>query len=140
VHENEEAIIQLCEASVERLASTLRDANVGCLLRYGGVLRHVAHAGEHRLIYEIARDQGGVVWRAVDERAIQVVEDVRADPDYLAQEPRVHSEVAAPISGAAGVVAVLDVEFTERVFGDDEVVRIEAEARRLEGDLAPYVP
>lgn len=137
--ENEQTIIRICEAAVERISLSTGDAEVGCLFRYGDTFRHVAHRGELRLIYEIPRDQGGVVWRAAERGESQRVEDVRADPDYLASDERVRSEVATPVTVGGEVVAVLDVEFPERVFESEEAAAVETEATRLADELAPYV-
>jgi putative methionine-R-sulfoxide reductase with GAF domain len=136
--ERERRVIELCERAVRRLAAALPDAEIGGLLRIGDSLRHVAHAGKLRLIYEIPREQGGVVWRAARAGEIQLVEDVRSDPDYLASDAHVRSEVAAPVTAAADVVLVLDVEFPDRVFEAAEVARIQDEAARLERELDLY--
>jgi hypothetical protein len=60
VDESQRRVIELCEVAVQRLAEALPGAEIGCLLRTGDVLRHVAHAGELRVIYEVRREQGGV--------------------------------------------------------------------------------
>lgn len=136
--ERERRVIQLCERAVERLAEALPDAEIGGLLRTGDALRHVAHAGKLRVIYEVSRKQGGVVWRAAETGEVQLVEDVRSDPDYLASDARVRSEVAAPVAVQSEVALVLDVEFPGRVFHPAEAERIEHEAASLERELAAY--
>lgn len=133
---NERRVIDLCEEAVERLAATLQDAEVGALVREGESLRHVAHAGRLRVIYEVRRDQGGVVWRAVESGETQLVEDVRGDPDYLASDERVESEIAAPVLAGGDVLLVLDVEFPRRVFSTAEAEAVETEARRLGSALS----
>lgn len=133
-----EKIIRLCERAVQHIAELVPGAEVGCLLRVGESLRHVAHAGRLRVIYEVAREQGGVVWRAADHGEIQLVEDVRSDPDYLASDERIRSEIAAPVHSAGSVVAVIDVEFPERVFDGAEAERVAAEAAALGRELEAY--
>jgi putative methionine-R-sulfoxide reductase with GAF domain len=140
VDERERNVIGVCDEAVKRLRSRLDGAEVGCLFRYGDLLRHVAHAGRLHLIYEIPSDQGGVAWRAARHGEIQLVDDPATDPDYLAADEAVRSEIAAPVrSGSRGVVAVLDIEFTDRVFTDEDVDAARAEADRLGGELEPYV-
>jgi putative methionine-R-sulfoxide reductase with GAF domain len=139
VEDRERDISRICDESVRRLAARLEGAEVGCLFRFGDVLRHVAHTGRLYLIYEVPSDQGGVAWRAAHHGELQLVEDVKADPDYLAADESVLSEIAAPVRGPAGVVAVLDIEFPHRVFDQDTVAVVEEEAERLAGELAPYV-
>ena len=139
VDEREQTIVELCERSVQRLAAAMPGIEVGCLFRFGDVLRHLAHAGTMRLIYEVPREQGGVVWRAADEARIQLVKDVRADPDYLPSDDRISSEIAAPVIVGGALVGIIDVEFPGRVFDQDAVESIESEARRLADELAPYV-
>lgn len=136
--ERERRVIELCEEAVGRLAAALPDAEIGGLLRVGDSLRHVAHAGRRRVIYEVPREHGGVVWRAAHTGRIQLVEDVRNDPDYLASDAEVRSEVAAPVSPSSDVTLVLDIEFPGRVFEPGEAALIEAEAAGLERELGAY--
>jgi putative methionine-R-sulfoxide reductase with GAF domain len=69
---------------------------------------------------------------------MQLVEDVGSDPDYLAADESVRSEIAAPVRSSVGVVAVLDVEFPGRVFDQVAIAAVEDEAERLGGELEPY--
>jgi putative methionine-R-sulfoxide reductase with GAF domain len=139
VDEQEPDISRICDESVRRLAARLEGAEVGCLFRFGDVLRHVAHSGRLHLIYEVPSDQGGVAWRAAHHGELQLVENVKSDPDYLATDESVRSEIAAPVRGPAGVIAVLDIEFPDRVFDQAAVAAVEEEAERLGADLGPYV-
>jgi putative methionine-R-sulfoxide reductase with GAF domain len=139
VEERESDISRICDESVRRLAARLEGTEVGCLFRFEDVLRHVAHSGRLYLIYEVPSDQGGVAWRAVHHGELQLVEDVKADPDYLAADESVRAEIAAPVRGPAGVIAVLDIEFPDRVFDDAAIAAVQEEAERLGGELAPYV-
>lgn len=140
VDKRQEHVIELCERAVERLADALPDVEVGGLLRVGDSLRHVAHAGRRRVIYEVPREQGGVVWRAVRNGETQLVDDVRGDPDYLTSDAEVRSEIAAPVWLDEEVALVLDIEFPGRVYAPDEAERVQREAARLERELAgePY--
>jgi putative methionine-R-sulfoxide reductase with GAF domain len=137
---DERRVIELCERAVRRLAEAVPGVEVGALQRTGNVLRHIAHVGELRLIYEVRREQGGVAWRAADTGEVQLVEDVRSDPDYLASDERVRAEIAAPVHVGADVAFVLDVEFPGRGFSPEEARRVEAEADRLgrEAEEAGY--
>jgi hypothetical protein len=51
----------------------------------------------------------------------------------------VRSEIAAPVRSGPSVVAVLDVEFPGRVFDEDAIAAVRAEADRLGAELEPYV-
>jgi hypothetical protein len=133
-----ERIEDLLQGAVQRLAARLGEAEIGALQRFDDAFRHVAHSGSLRLIYEVPRDEGGVVWRAAATGHAQLVEDVKSDPDYLASDAGVLSEIAAPIALAGEVVAVLDVEFPGRVFTAAEADAVRAEAARLEKQLADY--
>ena len=134
--ERQQRVIELCGQAVGRLSEALSGAEVGGLLRAGDTLRHVAHVGTLRFIYEIPREHGGVAWRAVETGEVQLVEDVRRDPDYLASDERVTSEIAVPVGPPDAVLAVLDVEFPDRVFSAAEAAQVEAEAARLWRELA----
>ena len=121
--------------AVERLHGELRNREVSCLLRSENVLRNVAHAAELRVVYEIPRDWGGVLWRAVEEGTTQFVADVKSDPDYLAQDESIRAEIAVPVRAGDDVVGALNVESTEDV-GEDEVKVVERAAKRLGRELA----
>ncbi|MGH2996644.1 MAG: GAF domain-containing protein [Gaiellaceae bacterium] len=134
-----EPVVACCEEAVARLAKRLPRAEIGCLLRVGDTFRHVAHSGRLRMIFEVGREQGGVVWRAADRGEIQLVRDVRSDPDYLASDERIVSEIAAPVTIGGEVVAVLDVEFPERAFDETEAEAVAEAAEQLDSELEPYV-
>ena len=131
----EEDVVELARQAVERLSARLPGIQVYCHQRVGDVLRVVASVGGLRLIYEIPRDQGGICWRAAESGRPQLVEDVRRDPDYLATDQRVRSEVVYPVQGADDMLLVLDAEFTERTFTPEEAEAVEAEAARLASEL-----
>jgi GAF domain-containing protein len=134
----EQAVVAACDRVVRDLEGELEDPEISCLFREGDVLRNVAHRSRLRLIFEVPRKQGGIVWRAVERGEIQLVEDVRRDPDYLTTDPSICSEIAAPVLLGAEVAAVLDAEFPERVFGDADVAAIREAAARLGAELAGY--
>jgi putative methionine-R-sulfoxide reductase with GAF domain len=133
--EREETIAELARQAVERLSARLPGIQVYCHMRVGDALRVVASVGGLRLIYEIPRDRGGICWRAAESGKPQLVEDVRSDPDYLATDERVCSEVAYPVQGSDDTLLVLDAEFTERTFTLEEAEAMEAEAARLASEL-----
>ena len=136
--EHEQAIKRSCEETVRRLAEALPRVEVGCVLRVGDVLRQVAHEGTLRVIYEFPRELGGVVWRAAERGTTQFVADVKADPDYLAADDAIRSEVAVPVAVGGRVVAVLNAEAADRVLMDGDKEIVEREAERLAGELEPF--
>jgi putative methionine-R-sulfoxide reductase with GAF domain len=133
--EREENVIELARQAVERLSARLPGTHVYCHMRVGDALRVVASVGGLRLIYEVPRDQGGICWRAAESGKPQLVEDVRSDPDYLATDERVRSEIAWPVQAGDDALLVLDAEFTERAFTPEEAGAVEAEAARLASEL-----
>ena len=133
--DEDEEITQVCKEAVGRLAEALPGREVGCLLRSGDTLRHVAQSGRLRFIFEVPDELGGVTWRAVGERATQVVPDVASDSDYIASDDGVRAEIAVPVTVGDHVVAVLDVEHRERL-EEGDAPRVEREAARLARDLA----
>ena len=136
VEDREGRIAELCRGAVERLRGELGPTrDVGCLLRYDDVLRHVAHLSRMRLVYEIPEEWVGILWRAVTEERTQVVKDVRSDPDYLTQNEDVRAEIAAPIRVGDRVVGVLNVECANGLDEGDATV-VEREAGRLARELA----
>lgn len=127
--------MELARQAVERLSARLPGTHVYCHMRVGGALRVVASVRGIRLIYEVPRDQGGICWRAAESGKPQLVEDVRHDPDYLATDERVRSEVAIPVQIDEETLLVLDAEFTERTFTPEEAAAVEAEAARLASEI-----
>jgi putative methionine-R-sulfoxide reductase with GAF domain len=134
--ERDESLTAVCDQSVQRLAALLPGTQVYCRLRVGEALRVGASEGGLRLIYEVRREEGGICWRAAETRKPQLVEDVRRDPDYMTTDENVRSEVAVPVTGADDALFVLDVEFIGRVFSAEEAEAVQAEAARLEAELA----
>jgi GAF domain-containing protein len=135
VKEDPQAVIEACVDAVERLHGELRDREVSCLLRTENVLRNVAHAADLRVVYEIPRDWGGVLWRAVEEGTTQFVPDVKSDPDYLAQDESIRAEIAVPVRAGDDIVGALNVESTDRL-GEQDVKIVERSAEQLGRELA----
>ncbi len=133
--ERDESATEVCRQALERLGEELPDVQLCCLLRMGDALRVVASEGGLRLIYEVRREQGGICWRAAETREPQLVEDVRRDPDYMATDERVRSEVAVPVVGGHETLLVLDAEFLDRVFTAEEAAAVIARASQLELEL-----
>jgi putative methionine-R-sulfoxide reductase with GAF domain len=137
--EGEKAIEACCDYSVARLRDAVPAADITFVLKTGAnVLRMVAHRGGLRQIYEFPRNLGGVIWRAADSDETQVVEDVMIDPDYIAVDTSVWSEIAAPVRARGSVVAVMNVETAERDFTDEDVRVVEEEAARLGRELETH--
>jgi putative methionine-R-sulfoxide reductase with GAF domain len=137
--EQTKTIEGLCDESVARIRDALPDADITCVLRTAAdTLRMVAHRGSLRIIYEFPRHLGGVIWRAADRDQTQVVADVTSDPDYIAVDTSVRSEIAAPIRADNSVVAVMNVESAVRDFTDEDVRVVEEESARLGTALEPY--
>jgi putative methionine-R-sulfoxide reductase with GAF domain len=137
VEEHENTITRLCEQAVADLAEALPGREVACLVAAANSLRHVAHRGSLRLIFELPRDLGGVTWRAVETGEVQEVPDVASDADYIASDESVTAEIAAPVLVDGRVVAVLDVESIDPLgAGDAELVARAAD--RLARALAPH--
>ncbi|HXV34661.1 MAG TPA: GAF domain-containing protein [Gaiellaceae bacterium] len=134
--DRDESLTELCREAVERLAAKLPGAQVYCHLLVRDALRAVAAEGGLRMIYEVRRDQGGICWRAAETQKPQLVEDVRRDPDYMTTDENVRSEVAAPVAGPDGTLLVLDAEFVDRTFTQEESEAVLAEAARLEAELS----
>ena len=136
--EREEAIKARCDEAVARLREAVPVADITCVLRIRpDVLRMVAHRGNLRQIYEFPRHLGGVIWRAAELGETQVVDDVATDPDYIAVDSSVRSEIATPVRAGGSVVAVMNVETAARAFTDDDVRTVEAETAHLAEELEP---
>jgi GAF domain-containing protein len=132
----DESVEEVCRHAVERLSARLPGVQVSCHVRSDEALRVVTSAGGLRLIYEIGREQGGICWRAVETGQPQLVEDVRADPDYMATDERVRAEIVVPIHRESGTLFLLDAEFPDRAFTPEEAEAVTDAAAALERELA----
>lgn len=65
----------------------------------------------------------GITGRAVRERKVQNVSDVRGNLDYLTYDPRVRSELAIPLIFEGQVIGVLNVEHYQLNAFDDGTVK-----------------
>ena len=137
MEEREHLINTLCEQAVDRLAADLPGREVACLVVSDDVLRHVAHRGALRFIFELPRDLGGIVWRTAETGDVQIVPDVTVDPDYVASDGSVTSEICAPVRAGDRVVAVIDVEST-RPFSERDAEAIVRTAERLTEELTRH--
>ena len=136
--EHETTITERCQAAVNRIAEAWPQHEVACLVRVGDILRHVAHAGRWRLIYEVARSQGGIAWRAAERGTTELVEDVREDPDYLEADHEICSELVVSVKVDGRVVAIIDVESAVAPLDEQDAELAEREAKRLAVELEPY--
>ena len=75
----------------------------------------------------------GVCGAAAERGETQIVPDVEAFPGHIACDSRSRSEIVVPVLDAAGaLIAVLDVDSTERAaFDSDDATGLEAIVRRV---------
>ena len=62
----------------------------------------------------------GITGRAAAKGEIQVVQDVRSDPDYIKGAPQTVCEMAIPLKAEGKVIGVLDIESSQKGFFDSE--------------------
>ena len=74
-----------------------------------GTLKLGAQRG-YELDMSTFNPERGVVGRAAKSREVQLVQDVQADPDYVVGDPRVTSEIAAPMILDDVLLGVLNIE------------------------------
>lgn len=81
-------------------------------------------------------EEGGVCLECARAGQAVVVEDVDGFPGHIACDPRSKSEIALPVAGDEGVVAVLDIDSTELAqFSQEDVPYLE----RILSLLQPYL-
>ena|SRR5436190_813814 len=134
VDEHERAMNRVCEDAIRRLADVLAGCEVAFLGQREDLLVHLAHEGALRLIYEVPRELGGVTWRAVTTGELQFVPDVAVDPDYIASDEAVRSEIAAPVFARGAVIGAIDVESTGRL-DEQDAERVTRAAAALGSEL-----
>lgn len=116
-----------------------RDFDIALISMYlpdhDGRLSMVGVAGYHDPFHVI--DIGvGVIGRAAATRTIQVVPDVRADPDYRAARPDVRSEVAVPVVHSGELLSIVNFEGTaDNPIGPAQIALAEMLAHSLAGAL-----
>ncbi len=107
-------------ASIEAAVDVLYEAPGGVISAVF-VLEHgrlwlVAQRG-YAVVSEGINIDRGVMGRSVRLGRVELVPDVRADPDYVAAHPRVRSEVAVPLRAGNSIVGILNIE-SERSLPD----------------------
>lgn len=84
-----------------------------------------AHGFPKEWIHQVLPAGRGVVGRAIATGEPQLVADTRDDPDYVAWNPIVRSEMTAPIRTDGGIIGVVDVESQEpNRFTPDDLERL----------------
>nr|MBA2373896.1 GAF domain-containing protein [Chloroflexota bacterium] len=82
----------------------------------------------------------GLVGRVVRDRTPVLVTDVAQDPDYIAGDPAVRSEVCVPVLDAGRLLGVLDVQSTGQARLDEiDLAAVLAVADRLAGAIVIVV-
>lgn len=106
--------------------------HVSVYLTEGTHLRLGAAAGyaDPLFAFDAAR---GVIGRVLRTRRTAFVPDVTADPDYLAADPAVRSEISVPLIVQGELLGVLNVESAreDRPLDEHDLVLLEAVADRL---------
>jgi GAF domain-containing protein len=78
----------------------------------------------------------GICGAAASQKATIVVDDVHADPRYLACSLETKSEIVVPILRGATVLGEIDIDSDRQAaFGDDDRALLEAAARALASRL-----
>ena len=95
----------------------------------GGLLRCQCQQGYWQVLDGIPTTSG-VMARGYRSGARVIVDDVTADPDFLAAVPFLRSEVVEPLKVGGRVIGCLNVESRQQVGGDD-LARIHRAARLL---------
>lgn len=104
-------LIDVLQATVAMLANTLGYKRVAIFLREGDMLFQAVQVGYDpaRCLLRLSLQQG-VVGRAARLAETQFVQDVVTDPDYMAADEDVRSEIAMPLLREGKVVGVINVE------------------------------
>jgi diguanylate cyclase (GGDEF)-like protein len=111
--------------------------HVSIYLADGTRLRLGASVGYAEPVLEL--DAGrGVIGRVVRTRRTALVRDVTADPDYVAFDPAVRSEISVPLIVSGEILGVLNVESArnDRPLDERDLVLLESVADRLASSTA----
>lgn len=111
---------------------------VGVYRLDGGTLVLDAWEGDQPTEHERIPVGQGVCGRAAREHRTVVVDDVRADPDYLACFLETRAEIVVPIADGRGVLGEIDIDgVAVRAFDASDARFLEAVAGKLTRVLAP---
>jgi len=109
---------------------------VGVYRRDGDVLVLDAWSGDAPTEHTRIPIERGVCGRAVREERTVIVDDVRADPEYLACFLETRSEIVVPIRGPGGVLGEIDVDgVVEAAFDASDRAFLETVAGKLSRDV-----
>jgi GAF domain-containing protein len=131
---------QAMEAVVRTLQAERPDYTwVGVYLLYGNELVLGPYVGKPSPHTRIPLGRG-ICGAAAAEKATVIVDDVSADPRYLACSVETKSEIVVPIMLDGEVLGEIDID-SDRLaaFGDDDRELLEAVAARLAPRLRPRV-
>ena len=123
------------DAVMERLAALMDYRFAALILRDGERWRLGAQRGYGSLpaVFDPAR---GVIGRVIRTGVPAFVADVPADPDYVADDARVRSELCVPLRAEGTTLGVLDLEAgAEAPLTDDDLRLAQAVADRLAAAL-----
>ena len=87
------------------------------------VVRAAAGSRDDAVGWTVPMDRG-VTGRAFRTGSIQNVPDVDSDPDYIAGDPNICSELAVPLRRGSRVLGIFDAESTAQAAFDDETIRL----------------
>jgi GAF domain-containing protein len=135
---SQEALNQITEQAVNQvIAATGPKATWGTILLYNPIVNELAFAslyspdspqtGPQRWSLdrrEAPNGKIGIVGRAVLEKRLQRVDDVRLDPDYIEFDPTTRSELAVPLISQNKILGVLALESKLVGAFDDEDERV----------------
>ena len=124
------------DAIASILAERFGYERVGIYLGDDTDLKLVAHRGGHDPS-PAPYGSGGLVTRVARLRKPELVTDVAINPDHVAGDPVVHSEICVPLLDGDRLFGVLDVQSAARVPLDDtDLAAVLSVADRLAGAVA----
>lgn len=109
----DKTLVELAQAVVGETARVVPSASSALLLvdATGERLQLIAHVGYTDSVEGLELTvQSGITGRCVRSGEIQIVDDVRSDPDYVPGVDGARCEVALPLEVHGRIIGVLDVE------------------------------
>lgn len=134
------ALAESAPKALDAIAAILAERfgydHVAIYLGDGSALNAVARRGDEGRAPTLD-GAAGIVGRVARRRAPELLSDVLADPDYVASDPAVRSEICAPLLEGEYLLGVLDVQSSSQDRLDEtDLAAVLAVADRLTGAIA----
>jgi len=85
------------------------------------LIQHTSYHSDDRVYFAEIPVNTGVTGRVAQSGKAEIIPNAKADPDYLVYDPKMRSEICAPLKAGNTILGVLNAESSqENAFGDND--------------------